>query len=88
MPLRAGLGQRNTLKLRDNCKPEEGWNGVVNGSMTLHGARRWSSRFSGRGRMLGDMMPGLSAPGGEVEMLMEGSVRWLGADCGSVAPER
>jgi hypothetical protein len=78
----------NTLNLRGTCKPEEGWNGVVNGSMTLHDARRWSSRFSGQGRMQGEMMPGLPAPGGVVEMLMEGSGRWLGADCGSVAPER
>ncbi len=78
----------NTLKLRGTCKPEDGWNGVVDGSMTLHDAKRWSSRFSGQGRMQGEMMPGMAAPGGRVEMLMEGSGRWLAANCGSVAPER
>jgi hypothetical protein len=36
----------------------------------------------------GEMMPGITAPGGQVQMVMEGSGRWLSASCGSVAPER
>ncbi len=78
----------NTLKLRGTCKPEDGWNGVIAGTMTLHEAKRWSSRFSGQGKMQGEAMPGLNAPGGQVEMVMESSGRWLAADCGRVAPER
>jgi hypothetical protein len=78
----------NTLKMRGNCKPEDGWNGVVTGTMTLHDAKRWSSRFNGQGRVQGEMMPGITAPGGQVQMVMEGSGRWLSASCGSVAPER
>jgi hypothetical protein len=85
----------NTMKLRGTCKPEDGWNGVVTGTMTQHDPKRWSSRYSGQGRMQGDAMPGMPGmpgmsanKGAQVEMLMESSGRWLAADCGQVAPER
>jgi len=82
----------NTMKLRGTCKPEDGWNGVVTGTMTQHDPKRWSSRYIGQGRMQGDAMPGMPGmpanKGAQVEMLMESSGRWVSANCGQVAPER
>lgn len=78
----------NTLNLRGQCRAEDGWNGAVQGAMTMHDARRWSSRFTGSGRWQGDLPPGVPTRGGAVEMLMEGSGRWLAAACGDVKPVR
>jgi hypothetical protein len=78
----------STVRLRGQCKPEDGWNGAVQGSFTLNDAKRWSARFTGSGRLLGEAMPGIPNAQGEVQMVIEMSGRWVAASCGSVKPER
>lgn len=78
----------STMQLRGQCKPEDGWNGTVQGSFTLNDAKRWSGRFTGSGRLLGEAMPGIPNAQGEVQMVIEMGGRWMAASCGNVKPER
>jgi hypothetical protein len=78
----------NTLQVRGQCEPQDGWNGRMQGTMTLHDARRWSSRFSGTGRLRGEAatMPGIPNATGPVEFVISSNGRWVTATCGDVAP--
>lgn len=78
----------NTVNVRGQCEPQDGWNGQVQGTLTLHDARRWSSRFSGTGRLRGEAaaMSGIPNPTGPVEFLISSNGRWVAASCGDVAP--
>jgi hypothetical protein len=80
----------NTMQVRGQCAPQDGWNGQTQGTMTLHDARRWSSRFTGTGRLRGEAtaMPGIPNPAGPVEFAVVSSGRWVAASCGDVKPQR
>jgi hypothetical protein len=74
----------NTLRVKGRCAPEDGWAGDLDGEMTLHDARRWTTRFTGSGRMAGEPIPGVPGAEGRVDAVMQTTARWLQADCGSV----
>lgn len=76
----------NTIQVRSLCKPEDGWQGVMQGTLTVHDARRISHRFTGTGRFVGEVMPGMPKSDGPVSIVAEGQSRWLGAACGDVKP--
>jgi hypothetical protein len=79
-----------TVSFKGRCTDPEGFTGDIVGEMTMTSAKAWTGRWTGTGRMAGDMegMPGLKvAPDGRVQMAWNGSGRWLGASCGNVKPE-
>jgi hypothetical protein len=78
----------NTIQVRSQCKPQEGWQGTMQGTLTLHDERRMSHRFTGSGKLVGEAMPGIPNPTGTVNIVVEGQGRWLGAACGDVKPGR
>lgn len=68
----------STLRFKGRCQDPEGFTGDVGGTLAMQGPRAWTSQIVGKGRMQG--MPGT------VEMRMEGTGRWLSAQCGAVKP--
>lgn len=79
-----------TLRYTGRCKPVdgEGFDGTVQGEMTMTSPRAWRATHSGQGRYLaGDAanLPGVDLRG-SVRMEMQASGRWLGAQCGTVRP--
>ena len=79
-----------TVSFKGRCTDPDGFSGDIAGEMTMGSAKAWTGRWTGTGRMAGDMggMPGLKvAADGRVQMAWNGSGRWLGASCGNVKPE-
>lgn len=79
-----------TVSFKGRCTDPDGFTGDVVGEMTMSSAKAWTGRWTGTGRVAGDMggMPGLQVgPDGRVQMAWNGSGRWLGASCGNVKPE-
>jgi hypothetical protein len=74
----------NVVRVKGRCAPEDGWAGELDGVMTLHDAKRWTTRFTGSGRLAGEGIPGVPNASGKVDAVMETTARWMGADCGSV----
>lgn len=77
-----------TMSFKGRCDDPEGFTGDVTGEFTMNGAKAWTGRWSGNGRMAqAEEIPGLKvAPDGRVQFGWAGSARWLAADCGAVKP--
>lgn len=79
-----------TLAFKGRCSDPEGFTGDVAGELTMGSAKAWTGRWSGKGRMAGEMgeMPELKiGADGRVEMAWSGSGRWVSAACGKVKPQ-
>jgi hypothetical protein len=73
-----------TLNLRGRCEATDGWEGDLQGTLTLADAKNWTMRFTGTGRLKGERLPGVPDADGAVTSVMETKARWLGASCGNV----
>lgn len=79
-----------TVAFKGRCTDPDGFTGDVTGEMSMTSAKAWTGRWSGTGRMAGDMgsMPGLKiGADGRVQMAWAGSGRWVAASCGNVRPQ-
>lgn len=77
------------VSFKGRCADPQGFTGDIAGELTMDGAKAWSGRWTGKGRMAGDMsqMPGLGVgPDGKVEFGWTGRGRWVAASCGAVPP--
>ena len=77
------------LGFKGRCNDPQGFTGDIVGEFTMDGAKAWTGRWTGKGRMAGDIsqMPGLKVGAdGRVEFGWSGSGRWAAASCGSVKP--
>lgn len=68
----------STLQFKGRCADPQGFSGDIAGTMTMKGAREWSSLYTGKGKSQGRPM----------DMRVETSGRWLAASCGAVKPQR
>ncbi len=85
-PVQVG-GAKVTFKGR--CNDPKGFSGDVAGEFTMTSAKAWTGRWSGKGRMAGEMgqMPELKVGAdGRVDFGWTGSGRWSAAACGKVKP--
>lgn len=86
-PVRVSGG---SVAFKGRCTDPDGFTGDVTGELTMTSARAWAGRWSGSGRMAGDMgaMPGMKiGADGRVQMAWTGSGRWVAAACGNVKPQ-
>lgn len=82
-PVQAG---GSTMTFKGRCDDPEGFTGDVSGRWTIESAKATRFTYEGKGRIRGgDALPG-GTPGGAVTMRVEGTSRWVAADCGSVKP--
>lgn len=76
----------STMTFRGRCNDPDGFTGDVAGRWTIESDKAVRFTYEGQGRMKGaEAMPGMAA-GGPVTMQVEGTSRWLAADCGNVKP--
>jgi hypothetical protein len=68
----------SALQFKGRCVDPQGFTGDIVGTMTMKGARAWTSVYTGKGQSQGRPM----------DMRVESSGRWLAASCGNVKPER
>ena len=73
---KAGAG--STLQFKGRCADPQGFTGDIAGTMTMKGAREWTSLYTGKGQSQGRPM----------DMRVETRGRWLAASCGAVKPQR
>ena len=68
----------STLQFRGRCADPQGFTGDFVGTMTMKGAREWTSLYTGKGQSQGRPM----------DMRVESGGRWVAASCGAVKPQR
>lgn len=68
----------STLQFKGRCADPQGFTGDITGTMTMKGAREWTSLYTGKGQSQGRPM----------DMRVETRGRWLAARCGDVKPRR
>lgn len=76
------------VSFKGRCDDPDGFRGDIAGEFRLEGAKAWTSRWGGTGRVNGlEALPGLApAADGRVDYRATGSGRWLAASCGTVKP--
>jgi hypothetical protein len=72
-----------TLQIKGRCQDPDGFTGDVTGGFTMQGNKAWTMRYQGTGTMAGRR----GRPTKPTEMRLEGSGRWVGANCGDVKPD-
>ena len=73
----------SSMQLKGRCQDPDGFTGDLTGGFTMQGGKTWTMSYLGKGTMAGD---GGQAPK-PTEMRLEGSGRWIGANCGDVKPD-
>ena len=73
----------STLQIKGRCEDSDGFTGDLTGGFTMQGSKAFTMRSQGKGTMAGDRG---RAPK-PTELRLEGSGRWIGANCGDVKPD-